>query len=89
MEEKVRCQSCGMPISAEFGNLGTETDGSPASEYCQFCYEGGGFTKPDQDVDGMVQSSIEFMTANLGFSEEKASQMSNDVIRKLKRWNAT
>lgn len=88
MEEKVRCQSCGMPVSAEFGNFGTEVDGSPASEYCQFCYQDGGFTSPDLTVDGMVQTSIDFMTANLGFSEEQASQMSNDVIPKLKRWNA-
>jgi hypothetical protein len=88
MEEKVRCQSCGMPVSAEFGNYGTEADGTPASEYCQFCYQGGGFTKPDQTVDEMVGSSIDFMTANLGFSEEQATQMSNEVIRKLKRWNA-
>lgn len=87
MEEKARCQSCGMPISAEFGNFGTEADGTPASEYCQFCYQGGGFTKLDQTVEGMVRSSIDFMTANMGFSEEQASQMSNDVIPKLKRWS--
>lgn len=86
MDEKVRCQSCGMPIAAEFGNLGTEADGSPASEYCQFCYQGGGFTKPDQTVDEMVETSIGFMTANLGFSQEQASEMSNGVIRGLKRW---
>jgi hypothetical protein len=87
MEEKVRCQSCGMPLAgAEIENLGTEADGSPASEYCQFCYQGGGFTRPDLTVDEMVQSSVDFMTANLGFSREQASQMSNDVIPKLKRW---
>lgn len=86
MDDKVRCQSCGMPIAAEFGNLGTEADGSPASEYCQFCYQGGGYTKPDQTVDEMVETSIGFMTANLGFSHEQASEMSNNVIRGLKRW---
>ena len=75
-----------MPLSDEFKNLGTESDGSPVSEYCMFCYQNGGFTNPDQTVDGMVQSSIDFMTSNLGFSEEQATQMSNDVIRKLKRW---
>ncbi len=75
-----------MPISAEFANLGTESDGSAASEYCTFCYQNGEFTNPTQTVDGMVQSSIDFMTANLGFSAGQAMQMSNDVIRKLKRW---
>ena len=86
MNEMARCQSCGMPISEEFKNFGTESDGSPVSEYCMFCYKDGGFAKPEQTVEEMVQSSIDFMTANLGFSEEQATQMSNDVIPKLKRW---
>ena len=86
MDDKLRCQSCGMPLSGDTKNFGTESDGSPASEYCMFCYQNGAFTDPDQTVDGMVQSSIDFMTSNLGFSQEKATQMSNDVIPKLKRW---
>lgn len=86
MDEKVRCQSCGMPLSAEFKNFGSEADGSPVSEYCMFCYQIGGFTNPDQTLDEMVQSSIDFMTANMEFSSEQAAQMSNDVIPKLKRW---
>ncbi len=87
MEEKARCQSCGMPIEAAFNNLGTEADGTPASEYCMFCYQGGAFTRPEQTVDEMVQSSIDFMTTNLGFEREQAARMSNDVIPRLKRWN--
>lgn len=87
MEEKVRCQSCGMPIEASFNNLGTEADGTPASEYCMFCYQNGSFTNPTQTVDEMVQSSIDFMTAEFKMPVGQASQMSNDVIRKLKRWN--
>ena len=86
MNDKPRCQSCGMPLSDEFKNFGTEGDGSPASEYCMFCYQNGGFTNQDETVNGMVQSSIDFLTSNLGFSEEQATQMSNDVIRKLRRW---
>jgi hypothetical protein len=87
MDEKVRCQSCGMPIDASFNNLGTDAECSPVSEFCMFCYKDGAFTNPDQTVDGMVQTSINFMIANLGFTAEQASEMSNDVIRKLKRWN--
>ena len=86
MDDKVRCQSCGMPLSEEFGNYGTEADGRPASEYCQFCYAGGGFTKPEQTVDEMVASSINYMTANMGFSREKATELSNAVIPNLRRW---
>ena len=87
MDDKARCQSCGMPMGEDESNWGTEADNTPASEYCQFCYQGGGFTTPDQTVDEMVQSSVDFMTANLGFERERAEQMSNDVIRRLKRWN--
>ena len=86
MDDKTRCQSCGMPIDSSFGNLGTEADGSDSTEYCKFCYDGGHFTKPDQTVDGMVASSIDFMTADLGFDRADAEKLSNDVIRRLKRW---
>jgi hypothetical protein len=71
-----------MPIEAN-----TDGDGPPVSEYCMFCYKDGAFTAPEQTVDEMVQSSIDFMTANLGFDREQATKMSNDVIRSLKRWN--
>ena len=87
MDDKVRCQSCGMPLEASFNNLGTDADGSPVSEYCMFCYQNGGFTNPTQTVDEMVQSSIDFMTGTMDFTPEQATQMSNDVIRTLKRWN--
>ena len=87
MEEKERCQSCGMPLEASFKNYGTESDGTPASEYCMFCYQDGAFTNPTQTVDEMVQSSIDFMTGSMEFTLEQASKMSNDVIRRLKRWN--
>ena len=66
---------------------GTEADLTPASEYCQFCYQSGTFTKPEQTVDEMVESSVAFMTSNLGFEKEQAEKMSNEVIRGLKRWN--
>lgn len=86
MEDKVRCQSCGMPVSDEFGNFGTMADGAKNPEYCSFCFQNGAFTNPDQTVEQMVQTSIDFMTANLGFTREKAAEMSNAVIPNLRRW---
>jgi hypothetical protein len=65
----------------------TDAEGSPSAEYCMFCYKDGAFTDPDQTVDGMVQSSIDFMTANLGYAPDEAARLSNDVIRGLGRWN--
>ena len=87
MDDKVRCQSCGMPLAASFNNFGSDADGLPVSEYCMFCYQNGGFTNPTQTVDEMVQSSIDFMTGTMEFTREQAMQMSNDVIRGLQRWN--
>ena len=86
MDDKQRCQSCGMPIDESAANFGTEADGSAASEYCIFCYQNGGFTDPQQSLDEMVASSVNFMTENLGFSAAEVAELSNNVIRKLKRW---
>lgn len=77
-----------MPLSAEFPDgYGTEANGAKTEEYCKFCYQDGAFTKPDQTVDGMVESSIYFMTSEFKMPREEASRLSNDVIRKLSRWN--
>ena len=86
MDDKLRCQSCGMPIDESADNFGTEADGSASNEYCSFCYQNGEFSDPHQTVDGMVASSVDFMTANLGFTVSEASELSNNVIRRLKRW---
>ena len=76
-----------MPLSDEFKNFGTNADGSSVLEYCLFCYADGGFTKPTQTVDEMVQSSIDFMSEEFKMPVEQATKISNEVIRNLKRWN--
>ena len=86
MDNKIRCQSCGMPLSEEFGNLGTNADGTNAPEYCIFCFKGGKFTNPDQTMDEMIQSSIENMTNDLQIPEEQAANLANSFIPTLKRW---
>lgn len=82
----MRCQSCGMRLSAEFGNLGTNADGSAVSEYCQFCFAAGEFTNPHQTLEQMIQSSIENMTSDLNMPEEKAIEIANSFIPTLRRW---
>lgn len=77
-----------MPIDAAFANLGTELDGSPATEYCKFCFQNGEFTDPDLTLEGMIQASVDFMTKNLSFTPEMAAKMSNDIIPQLNRWNS-
>lgn len=86
MENKVRCQSCGMPISKDFGNLGTEADGTNNKEFCKFCYQNGAFTNPNQTLQEMIQSSIENMTNDLQMPLDKAKELANSFIPTLRRW---
>ncbi|HRH45557.1 MAG TPA: zinc ribbon domain-containing protein [Pyrinomonadaceae bacterium] len=86
MEQKIRCQSCGMPLSETFGNLGTNADGSNSWEYCSFCFQNGQFTNPTQTLAEMIQSSIENMTTEIGMSIEQATQLANSFIPTLRRW---
>lgn len=86
MDDKVRCQSCAMPLSDEFANYGTMSDGTTHSEFCMFCYKDGEFTNPTQTMEEMIQSSIENMTQDLGMTEEKAKEIAWAYIPNLKRW---
>ena len=86
MEDKIRCQSCGMPLSETFGNLGTNQDGSNDFEFCKFCFADGQFTNPNQTLEEMIQSSIENMTADLNMPIERATELANSFIPTLRRW---
>ncbi len=86
MEEKIRCQSCGMRLSETFKNLGTNLDGSNTWEYCTFCFQKGNFTNPNQTLEEMIASSIENMISEVGLSLEKATELARSFIPTLKRW---
>ncbi len=86
MDNKTRCQSCGMPLSADFGNIGTNADGTKTDEYCSFCFQNGEFIAPDQTLEEMINSSIENMTADLNMPPEEAAELANSFIPTLKRW---
>lgn len=85
MDDKPRCQSCGMPLGAP-GYFGTEVDGAENKEFCVYCYRDGGYTESSLTLQEMIEKSVEFMTANLDFTEEKARELSTTVIPGLKRW---
>jgi hypothetical protein len=38
------CQSCGMPMSKDPKNGGTNSNGSINNLYCSYCYQNGAFT---------------------------------------------
>ncbi len=93
MNDKCRCQSCGMPLEGEGISeaqtnafLGTNADGSLQQDYCKFCFQKGAFTQPDLTVGQMVENSVGFMVSELKFSPEQAKEMSEGVIPQLKRW---
>lgn len=84
MDNKIRCQSCGMPLSDKF--FGTEKDGSQTQIYCKFCFQDGAFVQPDLPIEVMVQMSVDNMMSELDMPEEKARELANEVIPGLKRW---
>ena len=86
MDEKVRCQSCGMPLSEAFGNYGTQADGTAHPEYCIICFKDGAFVMPHQTMGEMIQSSIDNMMMDLRMPEEKATVLARSFIPTLKRW---
>ena len=74
-----------MPLGTP-GYYGTNHDGTDAVEYCKFCYQNGVFTDPGMTLARMIESSVTYMTANHGFDETTAREMSARVITGLKRW---
>lgn len=86
MDDKLRCQSCGMPLAEQFGNFGTNTDGSLTREYCHICYKDGAFTMPGLTMEGMIQLSVDYMTKQMNMPVEKAVAKANEYIPNLRRW---
>jgi len=86
MADKVRCQSCGMPLEPAVENFGTNRDGRPNGAYCRFCFQQGAFVQPDLTLEGMIEASVGYMTKNMGVAREKAEEMSRAVIPGLLRW---
>lgn len=85
MNSKTRRQSCGMPISETFGNLGTNADGFHVAEFCVFCFARVGFTNPQQTPAKVIAGSVENMIGDLQTPFEQASALANSFIPKLKR----
>lgn len=84
MSQKIRCQSCGVPLEDWF--WGTEENGEINEDYCKFCYAEGKFVEPEVTKDAMIQRNIEFMTKKLKIDEAKSREFSYALIPTLKRW---
>lgn len=84
MDNKARCQSCGMPLGEDF--YGTTSEGTPELEYCKFCYQKGSFTEPDLRLDQMVKRSVDHMVGEQLASREQAQGVAESMLPQLKRW---
>ena len=82
-EDMKFCQSCTMPMTDE--DYGTEKDGSKNEEYCKYCYQNGEFTS-DITMEEMIDFCVPKTAQATGMSEKEASEMSEEIFPKLKRW---
>lgn len=85
MENKIFCQSCGMPME-DAALYGTEKDGSKTADYCTYCYQEGAFTS-DVTLEGMIEECLPHMVES-GMAEAEARGMMEQFLPTLKRWAA-
>lgn len=88
-EPSGQCQSCGMPLRTP-GDRGTEPDGSPAADYCAFCYQQGRFLLADT-VEEMAELNLRSLDDwnrenGLHLTAEEARQELLRFLPTLKRW---
>jgi hypothetical protein len=83
MENKIICQSCGMPLDAE-ALKGTEKNGSKSNKYCKYCYENGVFKDPKMNLDEMKNNVIIQMKKRE--IHEHAIQKAINILPMLSRW---
>ncbi|PIU77997.1 MAG: transcriptional regulator [Candidatus Moranbacteria bacterium CG_4_10_14_3_um_filter_44_15] len=80
------CQSYGMPM-AKPEDFGTNADGSPSSEYCRYCFQNGEFTAK-MEMPEFIEMQVKIAMEKFGMPEEKAREMAESTIPKLKRWRS-
>lgn len=84
MDEKQRCQSCGMPLGTGF--YGTNVDGTANETYCKYCFEKGTFREPDLTLDQMIGRSVAHMIDEQNMGRPEAENLAKSVIPTLTRW---
>jgi len=73
-----------MPMQKQ-EDFGTNTNGSPSKEYCKFCLQKGKFTDEGITMRQKIEKNIQ-IAKRMGIPEEKAREMAESIIPKLKRW---
>lgn len=85
MENKILCQSCGMPLDTE-ALKGTEKNGLKSNDYCKYCYEDGAFKHPNMNLDDM-KNNVKNQMKKLELHEH-AIQKAVNILPALKRWKS-
>jgi hypothetical protein len=85
MENKIICQSCGMPLETE-AVKGTEKNGLKSNEYCKYCYKDGVFTDPKMNLEDM-ENNVKNQMKKLEL-HEYAIQKAVNILPALKRWKS-
>ncbi len=81
------CQSCGMSL-AEPADRGTCSDGQKSEDYCHQCFKKGAFTEPSITMNEMRLKVIRIMTTEMFMPADQAESIADQVIPRLKRWEA-
>lgn len=82
---KKQCQSCGMPLHTDNGDMrGTEHDGSKSEKYCVLCYQDGAFVGGDCTVEQM-QDIVDTALKRDGYGT-LFRWMAKRQIPRLERW---
>jgi hypothetical protein len=84
MKKYKNCQSCGMPMSKDPENGGTNADETKSAMYCSYCYQEGAFTQPDFTAADM-KVFCKAKMKEMGFPGFVAGFFTMG-IPKLKRW---
>ena len=79
------CQSCGMPLSKDPSEGGTNADGSISTEYCSHCYQAGKFTEPTLSCDEMI-GKVKAKMKEMKIPGFLANYFLKDIPQ-LKRWS--
>lgn len=87
MEQRF-CQSCGMPLTDS--DKGTNIDGSPNEDYCNYCYKNGKFIQ-EMTMEQMIDHCAQFTDEINKWSGEnmtvkEAKEMMRQFYPTLKRW---
>ena len=85
------CQSCSMPMTVA-EHFGTNSNGSPNTDYCCYCFQNGNFTH-NMSMEETIENSVSFLDDSAKIdgrtlTKDEAALKMHIHFPTLKRWNA-